>query len=731
MNVQPSNVAARGGGPSGVDRTVVTLGLTTQAGPRYSRFFPNQRTFALDFEPFPVVCVTCGCRLRVARRELVDTIVKCPKCQSLVQLTRDTDPSAAGKPVAVGDGSVDTEAVTQDSIAPPPPGETGAGERSSSAPPPVFDSAPEAFGQMASGESEAADTSEIGQPLTDWQASRTAKTRQIAAIVAASVIALTIVIVLAVVLLRGGGAETQTAANVPDEVAEPDPADDSAADPAELDATTDPTGIDDENSANQVDETAEVETQDSATEATDNPAQDAMPNGNDLAEMPDDLLPQNPLLDGNPLLPDNPLGGNPLGGGSIKESETPEDAEGTFTELPPELRGLFNELGGMDRPQFSNTAPPPPTIDEFQVDQAAGMDVDGELMIEAQQPINMREALGIKVAFQAGHPDGYPLNDLLLRLSQLSGVPIDVHWVSFDLMGTPINQRIALPNGWNSLEEILEFVGESTGSVHEPNPRSITFRPSDDLFAARIAECVDLTDLDASAVAAARELLRQTGPGTEVEVPSNSGQQQMAALVCDAIRRVRGQTGKMNEEAFQRWGGPVSTQVNGWPLIKDSSIADGSSGPVAFQASTVVGMLIKLSKQNGATCFVNWIDGAAKGVAPTDRRMPRTGPNVSLTKSLDHLLVDTALQVRLVDSQHWWVGSQASFDRFPAVVWFDDASRDAEQTRAMVQTLLDGTPADARGFGQVTVDAGSNRCVAILPRFLLRQLPRLLSGDEG
>ncbi|MEM0925015.1 MAG: hypothetical protein AAGJ83_03170, partial [Planctomycetota bacterium] len=63
----------------------------------------------MDFEPFPVVCVTCGSKLRVNRPELVDTIVKCPKCKSLVQLTQVADRESP-QPVALGNLSVDTGA---------------------------------------------------------------------------------------------------------------------------------------------------------------------------------------------------------------------------------------------------------------------------------------------------------------------------------------------------------------------------------------------------------------------------------------------------------------------------------------------------------------------------------------------------------------------------------------------------------------------------------------------
>lgn len=83
------------------------------------------------------------------------------------------------------------------------------------------------------------------------------------------------------------------------------------------------------------------------------------------------------------------------------------------------------------------------------------------------------------------------------------------------------------------------------------------------------------------------------------------------------------------------------------------------------------------------------------------------------------------LQVRQVDSDHWWLGTQASFDRFPVVVWFDETS-DAEA----LETKLDKILAKARTTIQtpmaVTVDPQSGTCVSIMPRFLLQQLPGLL-----
>jgi hypothetical protein len=310
-------------------------------------------------------------------------------------------------------------------------------------------------------------------------------------------------------------------------------------------------------------------------------------------------------------------------------------------------------------------------------------------------------------------------------LSQLSGVPIEPEWVSLELCNIPLTRPVPLPNGWPTLEAILRAACEAIGGEYEMNDRSVTVRPSEEVFLTAVNDLIDLSDLgerQASAVQVARQLLRQTdGDPQMVMLPPTSGHQQIAALVCEAIRRVRDREGKLPDASFSRWGGDYSDQVAAWPKL-----AGGASGPPLLQPASVASLVRQIAKRNGATCFVNWRDGTNANLMPNESKMPRTGDDVSAAEALAQLLQPAELQVRVVDRTHWWIGSQASFDRFPVVVWFD-RQQDAETTRSRVQAILDGAAAGGEPIGSVAVEPVSGTCLAVMPRFLLRQMPRLLN----
>ena len=325
---------------------------------------------------------------------------------------------------------------------------------------------------------------------------------------------------------------------------------------------------------------------------------------------------------------------------------------------------------------------------------------------------------------QAADKRGYPLNDWLLVLSELSGAPFEVEWVSMDLVGTPIGQRIKLPKSWSTLEEGLDSVCKENGLTFDKNPFSITVRPTDERFAAAIDSLLDLSDLadgSDSAAQTARFLLgQQEGDPSKVSIPSEAGPQQLAGLVCESIRRIRGKGGKVSDKSLSRWAGPFERQVAQWPAL-----ADGVSGAERLQSSAFVTLLRQIAKQNGATCYINWQDVAMQDLSPTDDFLPDTGEGSSAASAVRSVLEPQKLHVRVVDSGHWWVGSQASFDRFPVVVWFAKADDPAAMSQR-VGKILQGAAVNEDLLGAVTVDEVSNKCIAIMPRYLLRQLPRLL-----
>jgi hypothetical protein len=481
-----------------------------------------------------------------------------------------------------------------------------------------------------------------------------------------------------------------------------------------------------------------------------------------------------PLLPRNPLLPDSPLQGldkkspaEPFAG-----DQEEDDDVGSMTELPDDLKAMFAGLDDLTRPQVIETEPAPPTIDEFEVNRAAKDEVAPEVAVERRESINMRKALGLTVYFSTSNPEGYPFYDAMLVFAQLSEVPIEVEWVSFELAGIAINGNVQLPPGWLSIEALLEAVCDSVDATFIKADQSLVIKPSAGRFDAAIADLLDLSDVAApeSAIATARRLLNQPQPEAEpsdddqptnkltndqptneladeladvgaprpaaavpteagqLPVPERLGAQQVAALVCESIRRLRGGKGKLGDAVFARWAGPYSQQVDGWSLLEG-----GVSGEQSLQPATLVSTVRRLARLNGKTCYVRFPDLAKQGLGPNELVMPKTGEGVSAGQAFDEFLSPANLQVRVVDQTFWWVGSQASYDRIPVVIWFDDGGQQGDGPRAIadrIQAILDNAPDAPNTIGAVAVDEVSGKTIAVLPRFLAHQLPRLLERPE-
>ena len=434
---------------------------------------------------------------------------------------------------------------------------------------------------------------------------------------------------------------------------------------------------------------------------------------------PGDLLPENPLLPDNPLLPSNPLE-EPKTADADGQSE-----ESTMSELPQDLADLFNTFQ-VDREQQTPSGPPPPTIEQIELDRAADANIAPDVVLRPKESINMRQALSTPMWLNVTNDAGYPLNDLLLFMSHYTGVPIEVEWVAFDIVGQPINAPVKLPSRLMPVEEVLKGICESVGAEFEVKEHAIVVRPSTDMYESAVLDALRLEDLGEQGVAAAdiaRTLLRmEPANSAELEVPTELGRQQLAVLVCEAIRMSRGVPTKMRAEALARWAGDYESQLGGW-----QPVAGGVSGPRRVQPASFGSLIRGTARKNSVTCFIRWQDAALSQLTPIDKQMPHTGDDVSAEQMLAQVLEPHGLVARIVDEGHWWIGSQASFDRFPVVVWFPDSAQDPKKRVDRINAILASAGDDA-SVGVVTVDPASGWCLAVLPRYLLRQVPRVL-GD--
>ena len=701
----------------------------------------------MEFQPFSVVCVTCGSRLRVRRQELAGTIVACPKCRSMVQLDpppgQGTSPTSyqdggADQPgVALGQQIVDSGALTEDSISRsesslagnsfaetslPEPSLAAEGSRFAEAPPVTTDDQPE--GGLP--DSRAADGPAPGVRDRAFHSEKTARSRRIAFYVVVATACIISAGVLWSVISRNRSGDSVST------IASSDPSAEQADTVPQADAAQQPVVSDRDEQQPAESEIVSDPNVDPAT-ATDGVARNMLPesdaNANeapnnqtpaDVLEPPSDLIPISPL---ESLLPPENSPRDP--------SAAPADDTPPIDAIPEEFRSMIVDLD-LDRPQFESMAPPPKTIDEFEIEAAADDDVDLEVMMELPEAINMRQALGLPLALKTKDPSGYPFNDLLLFITQVTGVPIEVEWLSFDIAGPRINSRAKVPSGEMNIKRFLTATCEAFGASMEVQELSIVIRPEPTRFQAAVDSLTRFDDLGAESASAVKLVDQLLGLETaaadrpspdQVVAPQQIGPQQLAVLVCDAIRRMRGVEGKLSDGAFARWAGDFRSQVDAWPTL-----TGGQSGDQLIQPITFASFARQSANRNGATCFINWVDAAKNGLGPLEKSLPPGGPATTAQQAMAEVLTSWDLDVRIVDANHWWIGSAARFDRFPVVVWFDDTGK-AARLQPDILAVLQGADAGDQTVGSVAIDPVSGKCIAVLPRFLLRQLPRLLESQ--
>jgi hypothetical protein len=647
----------------------------------------------LSFQPFAVQCQTCGSRLRVTDPAIVGTIAACPKCNSMVKI----DPQ--GGQVAVGRSNVDSQAITEEGI------DVDDGSTDSGAGSGADTGADTGDGQRFSGsqaiDGDGAESVAPADP-SQWQSDRTRRSRQVALVVTLSLAGLcggVAIFSWFVHSWRQRSATAVTAAESP--VA--DPTDVTPPIDATADASTDTAS---ESAEPRTAQDTENQSPPSATLDTppdSSDQQDQVVKGPDSAPpIPSDLIPQSPLA---PSAVDTP-------------DASPDDTGG-MQDLPPELAKFLDVLpfqGAAEAP----TLEAPPSVDDVKIDDAAEDDVD-PLNPPKPKPLNIKADLGIRLAFDSRDAKGYRLVDLMSLIGQITGVPIQVDWVSFDLAGSDIDARVAIPQGWRSAHELLQLVASDLEAEIREEQTLVTLTPSDASFDQTMTELADLDDFGdgkASAALVLEDFLRADANEKDVDLaqlgkPREA--QQLAALAIESMRRIRGVAPKVADERLRHWARSSENEQVEWPVL-----AQGDPGPQLDAPVTLAELLRKSAKRNQAICVVNWYDANRKGAAPNRLVFPKVDVDAGTT--LDRTLGPFGIQVRSVDATHWWVGSEATYDRLPVVVWTQPLGDGRDAFSRRIDAIMAGVPRDRF---RMTIDQQTGRALLLLPRFIVRQLPKI------
>ncbi|WP_372717135.1 hypothetical protein [Novipirellula sp.] len=638
--------------------------------------------------------------------------------------------------VALGTDSVDSETITRDAIsrgdlysdaavaAPPSPAEPFLG--SESVPP-----------------SQIADTA-MPMPPEGWQSDRTRKSRQVGMIVAVSIATVLIAMVVFVWFVRTwnrGAASadaaspvtTSDAANAPaaNDVAavntiapEVEAFDPSAPPPVPSAASPSPPvrdPSDNDSSDNDPSDNAvpSPEGNPSAVDSSEidgNPV-DAEPMPAEIAsvaspkkssnDIPTDLLPVDPL---GPIVDVNRDAAAPVA----------DDGMSKLDEIPPELRKFTVLLDlGRETNETKPTIQTPPTLDKLKVENAAEETLDPMMIATPPAAINLDRALALKFAMNS---KGYPLGDLVLLFSQLSGVPIQIDWMSLDMAQISIRERVATARGFLSAREHLEQLGTSIGATIEFDQSFAMITMEETEFAKRVEPVLQLDDFGddrAAAISVLGKFLQndaEAQPGT-VKIGKALAEQQLAVLAFESLRRMRGLEGKLQDQFLNRWAHVADSTTGPWPVL-----AAGDPGPTLDAPITIAELLRRVSRKNQATCMVNWFDARRRRLSPEQLVMPYVKDDAG--KMLSTLLQPFEMQVRRVDDSLWWVGTEATYDRLLLVVWSEPLG---DQRDAFIQRVSEVMAARAEAGGRITYDAVSDRVMMLLPRYIVRQLSKIQS----
>ena len=435
------------------------------------------------------------------------------------------------------------------------------------------------------------------------------------------------------------------------------------------------------------------------------------------SEIPSDLL-QPPVL-GSVDGQDSTVSTDNENAGAVQADEgdllAPEpneavDDAGGMQDLPPEL-AQYTQFLLDDGAQSKPTLQAPPTMEQVKLDEAA-VEEDEDLLIQVvPKELDLRADLAIKLALAS---DGYPASDLMLLISQVTGVPIQMDWPSYDLAGADMQQTIPTTKQWRSARELLDEAAGLLNSEIQEQPTLLLLTLRDDVFEEAASMLTSVDDFGAGGDTA-RDFLTRFLAGDQGD--ANPRQlRQLACFATEALRRMRGVDPKMEEARFRRWACQVSDPDADWDVL-----SGGKFGPAWDTPVSVAGLLRRTARLNQATCVFNWHDAVRRGAPPEFLLLPHKQEDAG--KTLQHTLAPSGLQVRQVDSEHWWVGTEATYDRLPIFVWTPPLNQTREDFVERMNQVMAGVSTFKY---RMAIDEVSNRALLLLPRFIVRQLPTVM-----
>ncbi|MEM9645912.1 MAG: hypothetical protein AAF989_13055 [Planctomycetota bacterium] len=410
-------------------------------------------------------------------------------------------------------------------------------------------------------------------------------------------------------------------------------------------------------------------------------------------------------------------------------------------ELDPDLKLLKPFLLDLSSPAPDRPEQLQPLVtrDDIILDRAADASLDPMMIANPPSAINTRQSLGVE--FGVARPAEFPVGNFLLLVSQMTAVPIEIDWVSFNLVGKDADFSVKMLQEPANASAHLDSVVEQVGGVLQTEESLLRITISETTFGEAIGPLTDTSDfgehqrsadelLDAFLQRKAESPVPQED-SDDVEVADGApdegvvtdqwrekrGDDQLAVVATEAMRRMRGLPGKMNERFFRRFATTTAGPIDDfdWPVV-DS----GEAGTQQVTAQPMAQWIGQLAQRNSSVAMVNWSDASKRQMAPHQLVMPHSGDG--FLSMVDATLEPFQVKIRVVDEGLWWIGTDGRYDRLPVIAWTPELGDQKETLVANLDRTF-GLP-DGRAYRRA-YDEKSDRLLLMLPRFILRQFDRL------
>ncbi len=184
---------------------------------------------------------------------------------------------------------------------------------------------------------------------------------------------------------------------------------------------------------------------------------------------------------------------------------------------------------------------------------------------------------------------------------------------------------------------------------------------------------------------------------------------------------MRGLEAKIPEQRLKRWAAAAHKKSEKSPGFEWPLLNAGKTGPQIDAPISVAGFVLDIARRNQATCLINWGDVNRRGIGPETLHFPPIKANAGST--LNEALSRWDIQVRSAGDNHWWIGSQSTYDRLPVLTWTSKLGDQRTSVSERIQIVKATNPGEDI---RITIDPVSDRALLKMPRYIAHQLSKIL-----